>query len=62
VISDDPAQPVVSDRQTLVFSSREPLRVRTRAAGIFLFLPLLPQLVPGLTLADQIWVGNCQIG
>jgi hypothetical protein len=28
----------------LVLSSQEPLRVRTRAAGIFLFLPLLAEL------------------
>lgn len=37
-------EPVVADRQVLVLSSQEPLRVRTRAAGIFLFLPLLAEL------------------
>jgi hypothetical protein len=34
----------VADRRELVLSSQEPLRVRTRAAGIFLFLPLLAEL------------------
>lgn len=41
---EEPAEPVVADRQALVLSSQEPLRVRTRAAGIFLFLPLLAEL------------------
>jgi len=41
---DKPAKPVVADRQALVLSSQEPLRVRTRVAGIFLFLPLLAEL------------------
>jgi hypothetical protein len=41
---DEPAEPVVADRQALVLSSQEPLRVRSRAAGIFLFLPLLAEL------------------
>lgn len=41
---DEPAEPVVADRQALVLCSQEPLRVRTRAAGIFLFLPLLAEL------------------
>lgn len=36
--------PVVADRRELVLSSAKPLRVRTRAAGIFLFLPLLADL------------------
>ena len=35
---------MVADRRELVLSSQEPLRVRTRAAGVFLFLPLLAQL------------------
>jgi hypothetical protein len=43
-MADEPAEPVVADRQALVLSSQEPLRVRTRAAGIFLFLPLLAEL------------------
>jgi hypothetical protein len=43
-IPDEPAEPVVADRQALVLSSQEPLRVRTRVAGIFLFLPLLAEL------------------
>lgn len=43
-MADKPAEPVVADRQALVLSSQEPLRVRTRAAGIFLFLPLLAEL------------------
>jgi hypothetical protein len=41
---DEPTEPVVADRQALGLSSQEPLRVRTRAAGIFLFLPLLAEL------------------
>jgi hypothetical protein len=43
-MADEPAEPVVADRQALVLSNQEPLRVRTRAAGIFLFLPLLAEL------------------
>ena len=35
---------MVADRQELVLSIQEPLRVRTRAAGVFLFLPLLAQM------------------
>jgi hypothetical protein len=42
--SDEPAAPDVADRQALNLSSTEPLRVRTRAAGIFLFLPLLAEM------------------
>ena len=38
------AEPAVADRRKLLLSSQEPLRVRTRAAGIFLFLPLLTDL------------------
>ena len=34
----------MADRQALVLSSEEPLRVRTRAAGVFLFVPLLAQM------------------
>ena len=34
----------MADRRELVLSSHEPLRVRTRAAGVFLFLPLLADL------------------
>ena len=34
----------MADRQQLVLSCNEPLRVRTRAAGVFLFLPLLAEL------------------
>lgn len=40
----EPAEPVVANRPALVLSGQEPLRVRTRAAGIFLFLPLLAEL------------------
>jgi hypothetical protein len=36
--------PVVADRQQLILSSTEPLRLRTRVAGLFLFLPLLAKL------------------
>jgi hypothetical protein len=42
--NDEDAEPQVADRRQLVLSSKEPLRVRTRAAGIFLFLPLLAEL------------------
>ena len=42
--ADDDSEPAVADRQQLVLSSNEPLRVRTRAAGVFLFLPLLAEL------------------
>jgi hypothetical protein len=34
----------VADRQQLVLSVAEPLRLRTRVAGVFLFLPLLARL------------------
>jgi hypothetical protein len=34
----------VADRQALILSSEEPLRLRTRAAGVFLFAPLLTQM------------------
>ena len=34
----------MADRRELILSSHEPLRVRTRAAGVFLFLPLLAEL------------------
>lgn len=36
--------PAVADRRELVLSSSEPLRLRTRVAGLFLFLPLLARL------------------
>jgi hypothetical protein len=39
-----PAEPMVADRQELVLSSKEPFRIRTRVAGVFLFLPLLAEL------------------
>ncbi|MBI2478421.1 MAG: hypothetical protein HYV60_07205 [Planctomycetia bacterium] len=40
---DDPSPPV-ADRRELILSKDQPLRVRTRAAGVFLFLPLLAEL------------------
>ena len=36
--------PAVADRRELILSSAEPLRLRTRVAGLFLFLPLLARL------------------
>ena len=36
--------PPQADRQELVLSAAEPLRLRTRVAGLFLFLPLLAEL------------------
>jgi hypothetical protein len=36
--------PEVSDRRELVLSAADPLRLRTRVAGLFLFLPLLARL------------------
>jgi hypothetical protein len=36
--------PEVADRQELILSPEEPLRLRTRVAGLFLFLPLLARL------------------
>jgi hypothetical protein len=36
--------PEVADRRELVLSASEPLRLRTRLAGLFLFLPLLARL------------------
>jgi len=45
VTSDDEiSEPPVADRRELVLSANEPLRVRTRAAGVFLFLPLLAEM------------------
>lgn len=37
-------KPEVADRGALVLSAAEPLRLRTRVAGLFLFLPLLARL------------------
>ncbi|MCH7725691.1 MAG: hypothetical protein IH991_04305 [Planctomycetes bacterium] len=37
-------KPEVADRRELQLSASDPLRLRTRVAGIFLFLPLLVQL------------------
>ena len=34
----------VADRRELVLSSAEPMRLRTRSAGLFLFVPLLARL------------------
>jgi hypothetical protein len=34
----------VANRESLILSREEPLRVRTRAAGVFLFLPLLVEM------------------
>ena len=44
--SETPAKDIsdVADRRALVLSSTDPLRLRTRSAGLFLFLPLLAQL------------------
>jgi hypothetical protein len=39
-----PEIPEVADRRELLLSSNEPLRLRTRSAGLFLFLPLLARL------------------
>jgi hypothetical protein len=36
--------PAVADRRELVLSASEPLRLRTRVAGLFLFVPLLARL------------------
>jgi len=44
VRQDAPPPPAVANRESLLLSSQEPLRVRTRAAGVFLFLPLLAEL------------------
>jgi hypothetical protein len=42
--SSKPEVAEVADRRELVLSSAEPLRLRTRSAGLFLFLPLLARL------------------
>jgi hypothetical protein len=36
--------PEVADRRRLALSAAEPLRLRTRSVGLFLFLPLLARL------------------
>jgi len=36
--------PEVADRRELVLSAADPLRLRTRVAGLFLFVPLLARL------------------
>jgi hypothetical protein len=41
---DEDPEPPVADRRELILSSQDPLHVRTRAAGVFLFLPLLTEL------------------
>jgi hypothetical protein len=40
----EPETPAVADRQQLVLSGADPLRLKTRVAGLFLFLPLLARL------------------
>ena len=42
--AEESEEPPVADRRQLVLSQQEPLRVRTRAAGVFLFLPLLAEM------------------
>ena len=45
VVEEEPiAEPAVADRRELILSIHEPLQVHTRAAGVFLFLPLLAEL------------------
>lgn len=44
VIDEAIGRPPVADRRELILSAREPIRLRSRAAGVFLFLPLLAQL------------------
>jgi hypothetical protein len=39
-----PELPAVADSQELILSTAEPLRLRTRVAGLFLFLPMLARL------------------
>ncbi len=36
--------PIIADRQALILSSDKHVRLRTRAAGVFLFLPLLARM------------------
>jgi hypothetical protein len=36
--------PAIADRRELVLSASEPLRLKTRVAGLFLFVPLLARL------------------
>jgi hypothetical protein len=40
----EPETPAVADRQQLVLSGADPLRLKARVAGLFLFLPLLARL------------------
>ena len=42
--TDDTETPEVADRRELVLSATDPLRLKTRLAGLFLFLPLLAKL------------------
>jgi len=42
--SDEKESPDVADRRELILSPADPLRLRTRVAGLFLFLPLLARL------------------
>jgi hypothetical protein len=44
IAAPEPETPEVADRRRLVLSVADPLRLRTRAAGLFLFLPLLARL------------------
>jgi hypothetical protein len=41
---DRAATPIIADRRSLVLSSDKPLQLRTRAAGLFLFVPLLARM------------------
>jgi hypothetical protein len=50
--------PPVADRRQLVLSTVEPLCVRTRAAGLFLFLPLLAELGFDTLVRDADYLGS----
>ena len=43
-MDEDADEPAVADRRQLVLSSKQLFRVRTPAAGVFLFLPLLAEM------------------
>ncbi len=44
IAGEETSEPPVANRRSSILTSGEPLRLRTRVAGVFLFLPLLAGL------------------
>jgi len=55
------ADSLIADRQALILSSDKPLHVRTRAAGVFLFVPLLARMRFDVLVRDSGYPGTKMI-